>query len=210
MEINVFSPRNSVKSALLQPDLKSVAVLVLVSAILSIIFTILSGMAVSPLQVFLSIARSFLVLLVLSVVLYGLFHIVKGEHNAKGKFQGIVSAVSMVYIAVIVLTIVSFILTPMVFSKNFSSIMKQAQQGTISAETAKEQFNLIMSKDPNAINPAMGFVFVILGAIITVWGLYWLYVLVSELFEMKGLRNLAMFLFWLIIAGILTPVLLVF
>jgi len=210
MEVSIFSPKKSVISAIEHPNLGTVVVLVLIPIILSIIGTILNGFALNPLEIIFMIVRNFFSLLLLSATLYVLFHVIKGSDLAKGKFSSVLSGVSLIYVAIIILTILGIILTPMAFSKPLLGVVKQSQAKTISADTAIQQMDLILSKDPKAVNETMLLVSFVLGAIVAIYGLIILYRCVSELFELKGFRNLAVLIVWLagfsIIYGLISTV----
>ncbi|MFH0955201.1 MAG: hypothetical protein V1777_03790 [Candidatus Micrarchaeota archaeon] len=198
MQFNILTPKKSVQSCVDRPNLQAAFVLVLLPAFAAAAGTLLLGFSVNLTGFFLSLARSVINWLFLCLVIYLVLYLVKGRFIS-GKFKSIGSALSLVWIVLILLFVASFLLLPVFVSAPVMEQGRLLQNGEITQEQFAVAVNSIVEQNPDALNENVGLVLAVVALLLALWMVYLVYLLVADLYQAGLFKNAIVTLFILAI-----------
>lgn len=146
--INIFlKPRKIVEEAVSKPDFKIAFLIVLAPTILYALFNLFSGLGLDFLDTIKHGAASYFAWIVVSAVIY-FFTFMANSKEAKGKFNGILSAISFAWLFLAIIMIVSFIVlysSPKIFAM-VTEVKKQPISKTYTYNLFDENAGAMLQK----------------------------------------------------------------
>lgn len=204
MKINPIKPKESVQSCIDRPDMRLALVLTLLPPLVSTIGTALFGFPIIPATTALSFVRSIANWLLISIAAYVILYLFKGK-TLQGKFSGVASAISLLWIVSLLLTLIGFVFVPLAFSGEILQQGKMLATGQIGADDFVAAAQTELEKGGQPFGFEVGLVFMLLGALLTLFSFYLVYLLVRDLYASRVLSNLVVTLLiliaWLIITS---------
>jgi hypothetical protein len=205
MKLNLLKPRESVQSCIDRPDTRIAFLLVLIPTIVSIIGYSIYGFPFQWEDMGLSFVSSVLNWLLLSIVAYIILYFFKGKQFLAGKFSGIASALSLLWLVNLLLVIVGIFFFPLVFSPAVLDEAKLLATGQIEPAQFLAETGLILEQNPDAIALQYGIVAVAISVLLFLFCAYLVYLLVRDLYAGRIIPNLVitviLLFFWLFIVG---------
>lgn len=146
--INIFlKPRKTIEKAVSKPDFKIAFLIVLVPTILYALFNLFSGLGLDILDTIKHGAASYFAWIVVSAVIY-FFTFMANSKEAKGKFNGILSAISFAWLFLAIIMIISFIVlysSPKIFAMA-TEVRKQSVSTTYAYNIFDENYSATLQK----------------------------------------------------------------
>ena len=204
MKINLFKPKESVQSAVDRPDPRTALLLVLLPPLVAIIGFFWQGFPINPVQGIWSFARSIINWILISATVYVILYFFKGK-EIKGKFGAISSALSLLWIVNLLLSILGLVFFPIVFSPEIVSEAKLLATGQTEVEDFVLETSRIIENNPGAARFEFGLIAMVIGAFLALYSFYLVFLLVRDLNRGKIVSNLAITLVcligWLLISS---------
>jgi len=210
MELNILKPSKAVHEAFKKPDLITAFMLVLLATIISIVGAILLGlqfnMVVTAISAFSSVASW----IALGILFYIIGFVAEGN-ILKGKFTGILSALSLVWLVAAIMAVVGLILVATWPSGVVTSV-NEMQRGQLTANQAFAKMVAIIDSSPQEqINEMATFAFNIVAFALMALILVILFFISKEISPKSTLKQAAITLVlivaWSIFSGMASAIL---
>lgn len=201
MNLNVLRPRQAVESAFEKPSLLLAFILVLLPALASIAGRMLYGVQVKPGNAIYGIVLSYVTFFALALVVFALAWLWK-KQATKGKFVAFFCALSLVKVVSLAIVLLSFLTMPLYLSPGAMQAGLQAA-GSANSEMATAQISDFIASNPAAVNLPVFYAFLLIAALLTVFGIYLIYLCVKRLGEGKRLASILITVIALIVLGLL-------
>ena len=151
MDVNILSPKSAVANAFKEPSVSQALFLVVLAWIIPIIAQAIQGFGISIsseiFQLIFSAARLFLG----AAIIYAAAYLLKAE-KAKGKFNAIVSAWSLVWVVSLAAAIIVFLLLPLAFAPSVVDPVKKFSNREISIETLSASLSAALDSADSPVN----------------------------------------------------------
>ncbi len=188
MNLNILKPGNAVRDSLENPNLAISAGLVAAFLIVYVISrNVLLGIELDLGLIAFLVFREFAKLVFLGVVVYLVAYLFAGK-NTDGKFNGILSAISLRWIVVAINALVLSIVIFAIFSPASLNAVATAKS-TNSVSDYGIAFDML-KEDIGSFEIVIAGIGVLAGLVLLVWREYLLYSLVAELVQGSILKNL--------------------
>ncbi len=204
MRINLLKPKDSIQSCLDRPDMRIALVLTLIPTIVSTIGYFFFAFPFQWSQMGLSLVSSVVVWLLFSLVAYVVLHLFKGK-QVQGKFTGIASALSLLWLINLLLVIIGIFFVPFVFSPPILEQANLLATGQIEPEQFLVSTDAILEQNPNAVSLQFGIIAMAIGVLLFLFSAYLVYLTVRDIFAGRILPNLVitviLLFLWLFISS---------
>ncbi len=203
MNLNILSAQKCVQSAIDRPDARLALLLVILPVIVNLVGYALVGFSFNAFNTVLAFGRAILIWLLVSLAGYIILYLAKGDY-IRGKFFSIASAFSLVWIVILIMTLVSVIATPLIFSREIIEEARLLQVGGQSQSEFGERALSLIEQNPDSVDENLALALVALTLILLLWGFYLVYLTVSDLASKGFFKNLAatlvVIVLWIFIA----------
>jgi len=200
MNLNILLPGEAVESAFKKPSLLTALVLVLLPAIASIAAKMLFGVQIGLENAAYGIVLSYVGFFALAIIAFALAWILNNQAT-KGKFVPFFCALSLVKIISLVIVLLSFLTMPLYLSPEAMQMALQAGNSA-NGEMAVAQASNFLASNQGAVNLPVFAAFLLIGALLTVYGIYVLYLCIKGLAGGKKLSSILITVIALIILGL--------
>ncbi len=204
MRLNLLKPKESIQSCLDRPDMRIALVLTLIPTIVSTIGYGFFGLSFQWSQTGLALVSSVVVWLLFSLAAYLVLYLFKGK-QVQGKFTGIASALSLLWLVNLLLVLVGMVFVPLVFSAPVLEQAKLLATGQIEPEQFLVETDSILEQNPNAASLQFGIIAMAIGVLLFLFSAFLAYLVVRDVFAGRILPNLAitviLLFLWLFISS---------
>ncbi|GEM_PF-3998903 len=179
MNLNIFSPGKAVQSAIDRPDARVALLLVLIPTIASAIGSLFFQFPIQWAGIGIGLLKSIANWIILGILVYLAAYLVNGK-ALRGKFAGVLSAVSLVWIVSLLATLLGIIFFMTAFPASAMNVLRLNATGQLSPAETGQQLSEILSQS-GFVNGTLALVFFGIGIILLALALLLLYRTISDL-----------------------------
>lgn len=204
MEINLLKPVRVVHQSFYKPNLPMAFVLVLLASVVSIVGAILLGLQFNIGVIALSAVSSIVSWIAIGILFYVIGFVAEGN-SLKGKFSGILSALSLVWLVCAIMAIAGLILVAM-WPSGAITTTNELQKGQLSADQAFAKMSTTLGTAAEQTNSIILIGFNVAAFALMAFALLIIFLISKEISPKSTAKQLAitlsLIIAWIIISGI--------
>ncbi|MFH1240409.1 MAG: hypothetical protein V1672_04270 [Candidatus Diapherotrites archaeon] len=199
MNLNIFKPSDVIQDNIDRPNMGMALFLVLVPSLMWILFNFYYGFMIDFLALGYAVLKGYVLLVITTLLFYLTGYLFRGR-ELKGKLGGVMTAVSVLWVFIALLSILGFALIMLVPADTVTSLKVLDQYGA-SYEQVMGSTTLTNLEISDAM--VTGFIMIFLvGFAVILWYFYYAYKLIKVLTKKPILLSFVMTLILLFLVGL--------
>ena len=199
MNLNIFKPSHAIEDNIKRPNMGMALFLVLVPSLMWILFNFYYGFMIDFLALGYAVLKNYIILVIMTLLFYLTGYAFRGR-ELKGRLGGIMSAVSVLWIFVALLSILGFAIISLIPAETVTSLQVMNQYGAsyeqVIGSSALENLEITDSM-------ITGFIIIFLvGFAVILWYFYYAYKLIKILTKKPILISFVITLILLFLVGL--------
>lgn len=199
-----YSPKNTVKDAIEHPSIKLAVILVLLPLIIAAIGSHLFGFHVRIDSLIIKFIAEIILWLVTALVLLIIIYFF-GMKQIRTKFSGIITALSLVKVILSLFLLIAILMLPLSISSEIIHSFAEFEDGEIGVNELSANISEELNNNPNAFNPVIFMLFVLIGLILFLLTLYVYYCIISVSSGFSMAKNIIVWIAFMVILMAITP-----
>ena len=199
MNLNIFKPSDAIEDNIARPNMGLALFLVLIPSLMWILFNFYYGFMIDFLALGYAVLKSYVLLVITTLLFYFAGYIFRGR-ELKGKLGGVMTAVSVLWIFLALLSILWFAVLMLIPADTITSLQELSQYGASYEQVIQSSTLENLEMTDSLITGLIIFLF--LGFAVILWYFYYAYKLIKVLTKKPILISFLITLFLLFLVGL--------